>query len=245
MERFRKKGLEAKPTARSWTGIIFKERKNLFDTEEFRSGLFEIQDEGSQLICEKLDVKPGEVIWDMCAGGGGKSLALAGLMQNKGRIIATDIRIKKLEDLKKRARRGGVTNIFPADLQRVSEIREVKKRGIDKILIDAPCSGTGTLRRNPDVKWKLTEESLLQHHQEQVKIIEKALPYLRPGGRIYYVTCSLEPLENEEVVNEVLMKHPELVKIPFGSELDGFFRLYPHRDGTDGFFLAQVENKES
>jgi len=175
LHRFQKRGYSVKSTLQSSYGITFANRLNLFDSEEFREGLFEVQDEGSQLICEMMKPKPGEVVWDVCAGGGGKSLALAAFMQNKGRIIATDTRPKKLLDLKKRARRAGVFNIFPADITRLSETSSMKK-GVDKILIDAPCSGTGTLRRNPDLKWKLKTDDFGEHHAEQVKIVESSLP---------------------------------------------------------------------
>ena len=240
IERFRKKGFRVLPTERSPYGIFFIERVNLFDGEEFQKGFFEIQDEGSQLMCQMMEPKPGEVIWDVCAGGGGKSLHLAALMQNKGRIIATDIRERKLADLKKRAARAGVYNIFPAELGRIGETREIKK-GVDKILVDAPCSGTGTLRRNPDAKWKLTEEKLCAYHDDQTAILEKALPHLKTGGRIYYVTCSLEAVENEEVMNEILARHPKLAKIAYPVSRDGYFRLLPHKHQTDGFFLAVAE----
>lgn len=238
-----KKGWDVALTERSNTGILFKERANLFDSEEFREGLFEIQDEGSQILCEMVAPQPGEVVWDVCAGGGGKSLALAALMQNKGRIIATDIRAKKLEDLRERAARAGVNNIFPADLERMNEI-SVLKKGADKIVIDAPCSGTGTLRRNPDAKWKLKEEVFSANHAEELAILEKALPYLKPGGKLYYMTCSLEPEENENVMNEFLGRHPELKIVPYPRSKDGFFRLTPHHHQTDGFFLAIAEKTQ-
>jgi len=241
LKRFQKQGFTVSETPKSPFGIIFSERTNLFESEEFREGFFEIQDEGSQIVCQKIDVRPGEVVWDVCAGGGGKSLLMAAMMQNKGRVVATDIRSKKLDDLAKRARRAGIYNIFPAELGRVGEIREVRK-GIDKILVDAPCSGTGTFRRNPDAKWKLKEERFEVFHSDQVAIIENALRYLKKGGRLYYSTCSLEPAENEEVFNEVLGKHPELKLLPCGDLPDGFLRLYPHKDQTDGFFLAAAEN---
>lgn len=242
MERLMRQGLRLAPTPRSRFGIIFEERANLFDSEEFREGFFEIQDEGSQIVCQTIDPKPGEIIWDVCAGGGGKSLAMAALMENKGRIIATDIRMKKLEDLRKRAKRAGVTNIFPADIHRMEEISALKK-GADKIVVDAPCSGTGTLRRNPDAKWKLKEETFQINHRDQVEIIQKALQYLRPGGRLYYITCSLEPEENEEVVKEILREN-EGLEVVRGPEMpEGFLRLTPHEHHTDGFFLAIAEKK--
>lgn len=235
LERLKQKGWETEKTKHSSSGIIFRERVNVFQSEEFQDGLFEIQDEGSQILCEKMQPQPGEKIWDVCAGGGGKALSLAALMQNKGRLVATDIRLKKLDELKKRARRAGAMNIFPADLNRLEESREIRQ-GFDKILVDAPCSGTGTLRRNPDAKWKLKEEQFQKFRGEQIGILEKAVAHLKRGGKIFYATCSLEPEENEEVFAEFLRRHPDLRPSPF-------LRLSPHCDGTDGFFMAVAENK--
>lgn len=229
-----------KPGKYSPTAIFFEERATLFDSEEFKEGLFEIQDEGSQLVGEKIDPQPTDLIWDVCAGGGGKSLQLGALMKNKGRIIATDIRDKKLEEVRKRAKRAGVHTIFPADLTRMADIRQLRS-GADKILVDAPCSGTGTLRRNPDAKWKLKPEDLLSHQKNQLSILESAIPYLKKGGRLYYVTCSMEPEEGEQVMEQFLSAHSELSLLPSGQNGEPFFRLYPQRQGTDGFFLAIAE----
>jgi 16S rRNA (cytosine967-C5)-methyltransferase len=239
VERLIKSGFSARPAARSRTGVIFDERIHLFDSEEFREGLAEVQDEGSQILCETIAPKPTDVVWDMCAGGGGKSLALAALMENKGRIIATDVRLWKLEDLRKRARRAGAFNIFPADIGRMNEIKKMKE-GADVILVDAPCSGTGTLRRNPDAKWKLTEARVLECRKDQLEILEKALPYLKKCGKLYYATCSLEPEENEEAVREWAARHPELSAVAIGPE-DGYLKLLPSRGGTDGFFMAAFQ----
>jgi 16S rRNA (cytosine967-C5)-methyltransferase len=243
IERFKKQGHRVCETKLSRSGIVFDERVSLFDSDEFREGFFEIQDEGSQILCEKMDPRPGQIIWDVCAGGGGKSLALAALMNNKGRIIATDIRQWKLEDLKKRASRAGVYNIFPADIRRMAEIREIKD-GADVILVDAPCSGTGTLRRNPDAKWKLSEERLAGFPPDQIDILERALPHLKKCGKLYYATCSLEPEENENVVMTLTARHPELEIVPLSGDAP-FLRLLPHREGTDGFFLAAFKKRES
>jgi 16S rRNA (cytosine967-C5)-methyltransferase len=245
MGRFTEAGFHVKAAEKSPFGIIFSERVPVFQTEEFTEGLFEVQDEGSQLAGLLVDAKPGELIWDVCAGGGGKTLLMAGMMENKGRIVATDIRMKKLEDLKKRASRAGIFNIFPADLTRMDEMKAAKE-GFDKILVDAPCSGSGTLRRNPDAKWKLDTEVFKKQHDEQVKIIESALPRLKTGGTLVYVTCSIDPSENEETITAILSKHPELTPVqpqmPYGkTEGSPFFKLYPHRDGTDGFFAAVLK----
>ncbi|OQA58358.1 MAG: Ribosomal RNA small subunit methyltransferase B [Candidatus Omnitrophica bacterium ADurb.Bin277] len=240
LEWFKRRGLCAERTLRSSCGVILNERKNILDTEAFRDGWFEIQDEGSQLVCQKMEVRPGEIIWDVCAGGGGKSLSLAAIMGNKGRIVATDLRTYKLDEIKKRAKRAGAFNIFPADLGRMNELTSAQK-GFDKILVDAPCSGTGTFSRNPDAKWRIDESWLTNLPAEQFSIIEKALPYLKKNGRLYYVTCSLEPVENEGVVQKVLSVHPEMRKIPCGEQGGDFFKLWPVESGTDGFFLATLE----
>ncbi len=242
IQLFQSKGFEVAATQNSAWGITFKERINLFDSEEFREGYFEVQDEGSQIISQKIGARAGEMIWDVCAGGGGKSLAMAATMENKGRIIATDIRAAKLDELKKRARRAGIFNIFPADMKRLDETKEAKT-GFDKILIDAPCSGTGTLRRNPDAKWKLTEGKFEVFQSEQIAIIKNALPRLKKGGSLYYVTCSLEADENEGVMKKILQEYPFLQLKPALLSPDGFFQLYPDNDQTDGFFLAVAENK--
>ena len=242
LSRLHKRGFQCAPTERSSAGILFQQRVNVFDTEEFRAGFFEVQDEGSQIICERVAPAAGEVVWDVCAGGGGKSLFLAALMENKGRIIATDIRARKLAELRKRMRRAGASNIYPAELERIEKVREMRQ-GADKILIDAPCSGTGTFRRNPDAKWKLTPDRLEVYQKEQLAILENVLPHLKPGGRLYYVTCSLDALENEEAVKRILARHSELRHVPYPDSSDGFVRLFPHRHRTDGFFLAIAENK--
>ncbi|HOW88530.1 MAG TPA: RsmB/NOP family class I SAM-dependent RNA methyltransferase [Candidatus Omnitrophota bacterium] len=242
VDMFRRLGVEANQTTRSYYGLVLKERRNVFDTQAFRDGWFEIQDEGSQLICQKADPKPGENVWDVCAGGGGKSLLFAAMMENKGRIVATDLRGYKLEELKKRARRAGVFNIFPAELGRMSELK-MAQAGFDKILVDAPCSGTGTLGRNPDAKWKLTPEWFKNLQKEQLGILEKALPYLGKNGKLYYATCSVEAVENEAVVEKFLAAHPELKAEPCGEKNETYFKLWPPESGTDGFFLAVLKKK--
>ena len=237
VDMFRRMGVEANSTTRSYYGLILQERRNVFDTPAFRDGWFEVQDEGSQMVCQKMEPQPGENIWDVCAGGGGKSLLLAAIMENKGRIVATDLRTYKLEELKKRAKRAGVFNIFPAELERMAGLRLAQK-GFDRILVDAPCSGTGTLGRNPDAKWKLNPSWFETLPKEQLSILEKALPYLAKTGKLYYATCSVEAAENEEVVKIFLAAHPELQVVPCGEEGGKFFKLWPPESGTDGFFLA-------
>ncbi len=251
VDMFRRLGVEANQTTRSYFGLMLQERRNVFDTPAFRDGWFEVQDEGSQMVCQIMDPQPGESIWDVCAGGGGKSLLLAAMMENKGRIVATDLRSYKLEELKKRAKRAGVFNIFPAELDRMADLK-LAQRGFERILVDAPCSGTGTLGRNPDAKWKLAPAWFEALPKEQLAILEKALPYLAENGKLYYATCSVEAAENESVAQAFLAAHPELEIVPCGEAGETFFKLWPPESGTDGFFLAvfkkinegpKVENK--
>ncbi len=237
VDMFRRYGVEANQTVRSYFGLILQERRNVFDTPAFRDGWFEVQDEGSQMVCQTMDPQPGETIWDVCAGGGGKSLLLAAMMENKGRIVATDLRAYKLEELKKRAKRAGVFNVFPAELDRMGDLK-LALRGFDRILVDSPCSGTGTLGRNPDAKWKLAPSWFETLPKEQLSILEKALPYLAKHGKLYYATCSVEAAENENVAAAFLAAHPELESVPCGEAGEKFFKLWPPESGTDGFFLA-------
>ncbi len=236
ISHFTAKGHAAVATLMSPWGIRIQDRFNIFELEEFKEGFFEVQDEGSQLVALKVDAQPGEVVWDACAGGGGKTLMLAALMQNKGRVIATDIRMSKLDDLKKRARRAGVFNIFPADLKRLNEFK-LMWSGVDRLLIDAPCSGTGTLRRNPDAKWKISPERLAQCRADQLRILDDYTPRLKPGGRLVYATCSMEPEENEDVIEAFLKSHPEFQRLAPDTH------LYPHETGTDGFYVSQLTKR--
>ncbi len=231
--RLRAKGHEAEPGLLSPWSVRVRERFNVFEIPEFKEGLFEVQDEGSQLVALSVNPQPGEVIWDTCAGGGGKTLLVAALMRNQGRVIATDIRSRKLVDLRKRAKRAGLFNIFPADLKRLGESK-LFGRGVDKLLVDAPCSGTGTLRRNPDAKWKISPKMIQELRGEQLKILDAYVRYLKKGGSLVYATCSMEPEENEEVVDTFLKDHPEF------QRMSQDIHLFPHRNGTDGFFISTL-----
>ncbi len=230
------------PCDESPWGIFFKERIAIFNLDLFTDGFFEVQDIGSQLVCLNIDAKPNDVIWDVCAGAGGKSLGLASMMGNKGRIVATDIRSFKLQELKKRAKRAGAFNIFPADLTRMDEMK-IARQGFNKILVDAPCSGTGTLKRNPDAKWKLNEERIGEYPSQQIQILKDAWPYLQVGGKMYYVTCSIEKMENEAVLDQFLnsFDNMRLVHLEnFGEVTPKGSRLWPS-EKNDGFFMACVE----
>jgi len=245
IRRLRDKGFEVEASINTPWSIVFKERQAVFELEEFHEGFFEVQDTGSQLACFAVNPKPGEMIWDVCAGGGGKSLLLAAMMENKGRLVATDIRPKKLLELKKRAKRAGVFNIFPADISRMAEIRGARS-GFDKILVDAPCSGTGTLRRNPDAKWKMTEDRFQSHHDDQIAILKSVIPHLKKGGQLIYVTCSLEMLEDEDVMKKIEREEGENLKLvpsadcSLGQQGPHGMRLWPG-DENDGFFIGAAE----
>lgn len=225
---------EVKPCLHSAAGITFQKRINFFEMAEFKEGLFEVQDEGSQLLADLVQVQPGDLVMDYCAGAGGKSLAFAPRMQNKGQIYLHDIRKHALIDCKKRLKRAGIQNaqIVQAD---EAKLKKLKKK-MDWVLVDAPCSGTGTLRRNPDMKWKFDDEMVERLRGQQRMIFEKALSFLKPGGKIVYSTCSLLNQENKEQV-EHFIKTYEL-------ELEGeVFESLPVEGGMDGFYGAVLRRK--
>lgn len=210
-------------------GILFKKRINFFELTEFKEGLFEVQDEGSQLVAAHVQAKPGQHVLDFCAGSGGKTLAFAHHMQESGQIYLYDIRASALAQAKKRLKRAGIQNVQLLDKEKL------KKRGLlnrmDWVLLDVPCSGTGTLRRNPDMKWKFDSEMIGRLVQEQRAIFAKALPYLRSGGHIVYATCSVLPEENHQQVSYFLKEYSlKLTAPPFFT--------FPQKNGMDGFFAA-------
>ncbi len=230
-------------------------RVNLFSLDAFRKGLFEAQDEGSQLIAELVAPPPQAVVVDLCAGAGGKTLALAAHMQNSGRIIASDADPRKLTELKKRARRAGVSNTQAVELSAdFAEPLPAPLEGLlgraHRVLCDAPCTGIGALRRNPEIRWRLDPDALTRMPALQGQLIDRAVSFLRPGGRLIYATCSLFRAENQDVVAAALARHPKLSLVPV-KEIWGreraervtadngtFLELHPDRHGTDGFFAA-------
>jgi 16S rRNA (cytosine967-C5)-methyltransferase len=210
--------------------MILTTRANVFGTEAFKKGFFEMQDGSSQLVGPFLDPKPGERIVDACAGAGGKSLHLAALMKNKGKLITLDIVDWKLEELQKRARRAGVSIIEP----RVIDSTKVIKRlhdGADALLLDVPCSGLGVLKRAPDSKWKLTPESISNLATTQKDILNSYSLMVKKGGRMVYSTCSILPSENQRQVDAFVAEHPEWNKIDEKIVL-------PRENGFDGFYMA-------
>lgn len=217
------------PCQHSQYGIVFHKRENFFEMPEFKEGLFEVQDEGSQLLAELVKAQPGQLVMDYCAGAGGKTLAFAPRMQNKGQIFLHDVRKRALDDCKKRLRRAGIQNaqiVFDDE----AKLKKLKKT-MDWVLVDAPCTGTGTMRRNPDMKWKFDRETLERLVGVQRMIFEKALSFLKPSGHIVYATCSVLKQENQEQIAHFLKTYQlEIVGEPFES--------MPVQGGMDGFFGA-------
>jgi 16S rRNA (cytosine967-C5)-methyltransferase len=221
-------------TAKSSLGITFAKKHNFFALEEFKAGFFEIQDEGSQLIAALVQARPKEQVLDYCAGSGGKTLAFAPDMKESGQIYLHDIRPQALEEARKRLRRAGIQNAQPLFPDSSKKSQLLQK--MDWVLVDAPCTGLGTLRRNPDMKWKFEPQNLEELIPKQRAIFEEALAFLRPGGKIVYATCSSLPEENENQVDFFMRQ--------FGLELDStpFFSL-PQRGGMDGFFGAVLKKQ--
>jgi len=213
--------------------LVLIERKNVFLTQAFKQGLFEVQDASSQLVAPFLDPKPGQKVIDTCAGAGGKSLHLASLMENRGQIIAMDIYGHKLTELKKRARRDGIHNIENRVIEGTKTIKKLKGKA-DCVLIDAPCSGLGVLKRNPDSKWKMEPDFLNRIRQTQASILDQYASLVKPGGKLVYATCSILPSENQEQVKAFLTKHPEF---KFVKEN----KVSPAESGFDGFYMALLE----
>lgn len=216
--------------------LVLVERKNVFLTQAFKKGLFEVQDASSQLVAPFLDVKPGQKVVDTCAGAGGKTLHLASLMENKGQIIAMDIHAHKLAELKKRAKRDGAHNIETRPIEGTKAIKKLKGKA-DRVLIDAPCSGLGVLKRNPDSKWKLNPEFIERIKKTQAEILDQYASMVKNGGKLVYATCSILPSENELQVETFLKNHSEFTLI---KEL----KVSPAASGFDGFYMALMERKQ-
>ena len=225
----------AEPIKGYASALKLVERTNVFVTEAFKNGMFEVQDASSQLVAEFLDVEPGQRVVDTCAGAGGKSLHLAALMENKGQLISMDIYGSKLKELKRRARRNGAHNI---EVREIDSSKVYKKLygSADRVLIDAPCTGLGVLRRNPDSKWKMQPDFLDKIIKTQQEILRNYSKIVKPGGKMVYATCSILPQENSDQVKSFLSseegKDFKLVKDK---------KIYASKSGYDGFFMALLE----
>ncbi|XRE44702.1 TRNA and rRNA cytosine-C5-methylase [Tenacibaculum discolor] len=213
------------------------ERANVFKTEAFKKGFFEVQDASSQLVAAYLDVEPGMKVVDTCAGAGGKTLHLASLMKNKGQIIAMDIYESKLKKLKVRARRNGVHNIDTRVIDSTKVIKKLQGKA-DRVLIDAPCSGLGVIRRNPDSKWKLQPEFLDKIRGTQQEVLQQYSKMVKPGGKMVYATCSVLPSENQQQV-EFFLASDAGKDFKFVKDE----KVLSHKSGFDGFYMALLERK--
>lgn len=249
-------GIVATPTPFSPWGLRVPERRPVTTTAAFREGLIEVQDEGSQLIALLADARPGMRVADYCAGAAGKTLALAATMGNRGHIVACDVSAARLEGAGRRLRRAGVSNAERHLLQPGDKWRKRRGRSFDRVLVDAPCTGSGTWRRNPDARLRTLAEDLDELVAKQSVILDEASDLVRPGGRLVYATCSLLPEEDEMQIARFLERHPDFVTRPadaLWAELcpgiaapgEGpFLALSPAHHGTDGFFAAVLERRQ-
>ncbi len=242
-------GYHGVPTPHSPLGVRLKKRLPAFNTQAFKDGKYEMQDEGSQIVSLLVKAKPGQKVIDFCAGAGGKSLAIAATMENKGRILAWDVSANRLSQMGKRLARAGVSNVQTHVLR--DEADPFLKRHLksaDWVVVDAPCSGSGTWRRNPDLKWRFSLEDLHEIKDLQTKILQSAARLVKPGGRLVYITCSIFPDENIWQVKQFLGGNPTF-RVEAPDEVwnkhciaweTGVTSLVlsPHKDGTDGFFAT-------
>ena len=240
----------ARPTPLAPAGLVLETRVNAFGLTAFQEGLFEVMDEGSQVVAELVAPPPGGRVVDACAGAGGKTLAIGASMDGKGRLLALDTDGKKLEELRRRARRAGLTNVTarPVTAEGTTLPTEARPGGWDRVLVDAPCSGTGTLRRNPEARWRLTADVVRAFPPRQLALLVTYAPLVAVGGRLIYATCSVVDAENEGVVSRFVAERDDFVRVPvkevWGKERaatvgDGLtLRLAPHTHDTDGFFAA-------
>ncbi|HVN47628.1 MAG TPA: methyltransferase domain-containing protein [Bacteroidota bacterium] len=246
-----KQEIETAPVQYSPFGLNVTRRVNMFSLNAFRDGLFEVQDEGSQLLPLFIDPKPNAKVLDACAGAGGKTLELAALMKNRGEIFASDINKFRLEELKKRTKRAGVQNVRILPVDSIDELHETYSGFFDIVLVDAPCSGLGTIRRNPGMKWMVTKEMIDEIAEKQKMILRSAAPLVKPGGRLVYATCTILNQENENQIKSFLETNQDYCLLDASSIVgkwnfitmasNRFIKLLPHRHHTDGFFCAMME----
>lgn len=250
-------GIPSQPTPYSPWGLRLAGKPAINKLDAFARGAIEVQDEGSQLLALLLDARRGEMVVDFCAGAGGKTLALGAAMRNTGRLYAFDTSAHRLDALKPRLARSKLSNVYPAAIANERDERIKRLAGkIDRVIVDAPCSGLGTLRRNPDLKWRQSPEAVREMTVKQAAILGSAARLLKPGGRLVYATCSILPQENEEIAAAFTAAHADFRPLAAGEALSQlkiegaeslcsggeqgqqYLRLWPHRHATDGFFAA-------
>jgi 16S rRNA (cytosine967-C5)-methyltransferase len=252
LDRLEYDELGAAATKYSPIGVRLKEKPALNQHPMFLDGAVEVQDEGSQILGLLMEVKRGEMVVDFCAGAGGKTLQMGAAMNSTGRLYAFDVSDKRLANLAPRLKRSGLSNVFPQRIANENDTKVKRLRGkIDRVLVDAPCTGLGTLRRNPDLKSRQDVAGLAELNAKQRSILAAAAALVKPGGRLVYGTCSLLTEENEDIVDEFLAKHADFHLVPAGEVLkrqgiaipgtEQYLRLYPHLHDTDGFFAAVLE----
>ena len=244
-------GINAVPTRHSPVGVRLLDKIALNQHPLFVDGKIEVQDEGSQLLTLLVEPKRRDMVVDFCAGAGGKTLLLGALMQSQGRLYALDVSERRLANLKPRLARSGLSNVYPQRIEHENDTKVKRLRGkIDRVLVDAPCSGLGTLRRNPDLKWRQSPQSVAQMTAKQGAILAAAARLVKPRGRLVYATCSLLEEENDSIVDAFLGAHPQFHAISSsevlraqGISLDSGERLrvFPHTHAMDGFFAAALE----
>ncbi len=244
-------GFAAAPTPYSPLGIRIADRVSLTQHPWLADGRLEVQDEGSQLVGYVVAPKRADMVVDFCAGAGGKTLLLGALMRSQGRLYAFDVANKRLANLSPRLKRSGLSNVHPQLLANERDTRVKRLAGkIDRVLVDAPCTGFGTLRRNPDLKWRQPESALAELTAKQAAILAAAATLVKPGGRLVYATCSVLPEENEAIVAQFLGDHPtfvpgdaaaDLARANIALDTGPMLKLLPHRHGCDGFFAAVLE----
>ncbi len=233
IKKLAEQDIQGEPLLGTDAGIIISERTNIFRLEFFRKGFFEVQDGASQQVAPYMQIEPGQRVIDACAGAGGKTLHIADLMQNKGKIVSLDIHQWKLDQLKLRARRNSYSNIEMKAIEGSKTIKRLKGTA-DRLLLDVPCTGLGVLRRNPDTKWKLTDQSISEVIELQQQLLQDYSPMVKSGGLMLYSTCSVLPSENQGQIQGFLKDHSDfsLLKQRF---------LYPTRPGFDGFYMALLK----
>jgi len=243
----------AEPTPYAPTGLRIQKKPALQNLPLFKEGAIEVQDEGSQVLAQLLGARRGEMVVDFCAGAGGKTLAIGAIMRSTGRLYAFDVSEKRLTKLKPRLARSGLSNVHPVVIAHERDAKVKRLAGkIDRVLVDAPCSGMGTLRRNPDVKWRQQPEGVAELTEKQAAILDGASRLVKFGGRLVYATCSLLDEENDGIAAQFLATHPDFELVPMNKvlaeqriplEMGDYLKMLPHKHGTDGFFAAVFERK--